>query len=120
MTPHRVVFDFVVHFTNGGQLSAQDFRLDIEGEAIDDDVLAAYLIRDMRLLMAGRVDIANKRVVEEPHKRGAIDVRGLPATTIELAATPVSLEDVLVRADAAPVRIVAAGGESYVVSRLVD
>ncbi|MDG6349445.1 hypothetical protein QAA18_11985 [Luteimonas sp. 8-5] len=72
MTEHRVKFDFVVHFTNGGSLSAQDFRLDIPGNDISDDELAAYLIRDMNLLMAGRVDIANKQIVIEPHKRTAV------------------------------------------------
>ncbi|WP_440224775.1 hypothetical protein ACQQ2N_05960 [Dokdonella sp. MW10] len=69
----RVVLDVAVHLTDGSRLSAHDFRLDIEGEAIADDVLSAYLIRDMRLLMAGRVDIANKRVVEATHTRGVID-----------------------------------------------
>ena len=34
MSDHRVKFDFVVHFTNGGSLSAQDFRLDIPGSDI--------------------------------------------------------------------------------------
>lgn len=48
MTEYRVKFDFVVHFTNGGRLAAQDFRLDIPGSDIADDELAAYLIQDMR------------------------------------------------------------------------
>ena len=29
MTERRVAFDFVVHFTNGGSLNAEGFRLDI-------------------------------------------------------------------------------------------
>jgi len=76
MTEYRVKFDFVVHFTNGGSLAAQDFRLDIPGSDIDE--LAAYLIQDMRLLMAGQVDITNKQILEEPHKRAAISTAGLP------------------------------------------
>jgi len=67
MTDHRVKFDFTVHFTNGGSLSAEDFRLDIPDADIADDQLAAYLIADMRLLMAGRVDISNKEIIAEPH-----------------------------------------------------
>ncbi len=78
MTEYRVKFDFVVHFTNGGSLAAQDFRLDIPGSDIADDELAAYLIQDMRLLMAGQVDITNKQILEEPHKRAAISTAGLP------------------------------------------
>ena len=78
-------FDFVVHFTNGGSLSAQDFRLDIPGSDITNDELAAYLIQDMHLLMAGRVDITNKQILEEPHKRLAISTAGLPQVTIDLS-----------------------------------
>jgi arylformamidase len=37
----RVVFDFEVDFSNGGSLQGQDFRLDIEGDDVEDDELAA-------------------------------------------------------------------------------
>ena len=65
----RACFDFEVMFSNGGGIQGQDFRLDIEGDDIDDDALAAYIIRDMRLLMVGEVRILNKRIIEERHKR---------------------------------------------------
>lgn len=120
MTDHRVKFDFVVHFTNGGSLSAQDFRLDIPGSDIADDALAAYLIQDMHLLMAGQVDIANKQIIEEPHKRAAISTAGLPQATINLAKSSLSAADLLARAKTHPIRVVAADGESYKVSRLVE
>ena len=68
---HRVQFDFEIDFTNGGGLQGQGFRLDIDGDDIADDALAAYVIRDLRLLMVGEVRILNKRVVQEPHKRSA-------------------------------------------------
>ncbi|MEW5833492.1 MAG: hypothetical protein AB1832_00390 [Pseudomonadota bacterium] len=119
MTDYRVKFDFVVHFTNGGSLSAQDFRLDIPGQDISDDALAAYLIQDMRLLMAGRVDISNKQIIAEPHKRGAIATTGLPQATIDLARRDLSAADLLAQAKDHPLRVVAADGESYKVSRLV-
>jgi arylformamidase len=67
----RVVFDFEIEFSNGGGLQGQDFRLDIHGERIGDTELAAYLVRDLRLLMVETVRILRKRVVLEPHKRGA-------------------------------------------------
>jgi hypothetical protein len=117
MAEHRVKFDFVVHFTNGGSLSAQDFRLDIPGTDITDDELAAYLIRDMRLLMAGRIDIANKRIIEEPHKRAAISIAGLPQATIDLSTNDLSATELLARARNHPVRVIAPDGESYKVAR---
>lgn len=120
MTDHRVKFDFTVHFTNGGSLCAQDFRLDIPGSDITDDQLAAYLISDLRLLMAGRVDISNKEIIQEPHKRRAIDVRSLPGRTVDLAAAEMSAAELLGLAEASSLRVIARNGESYVVSRLVD
>ena len=71
MTDRRVSFDFEVEFSNGGGIQGQGFRLDIEGDSIADDALAAYIIRDMRLLMVGKLRILNKQIVTEPHKRAA-------------------------------------------------
>jgi len=65
----RVQFDFDVEFLNGGGLQGQGFRLDIDGDDIADDALANYLIRDLRLLMVGRVSISRKTILSEPHKR---------------------------------------------------
>jgi arylformamidase len=65
----RVVFDFEVDFSNGGALQGQDFRLDIDGADISDDELAAYIVRDMRLLMVKEVRILKKRIIRERHKR---------------------------------------------------
>jgi hypothetical protein len=65
----RVVFDFEIDFSNGGGIQGQEFRLDIDGDDIDDKALADYIIEDMRLLMVGEVRILNKRIIDEPHKR---------------------------------------------------
>ena len=91
----RVQFDFELDFTNGGGLQGQGFRLDIPGEDISDRELGEYLVRDLRLLMAGEVRIANKRIIEEEHKRtpgyidlshviydGLVTYKGLPAPLI--------------------------------------
>jgi kynurenine formamidase len=68
----RVEFDFEVDFSNGGGIQGQGFRLDIDGEDIEDDELAAYIVRDLRLLMVGEVRILNKRILRERHKRSAV------------------------------------------------
>jgi arylformamidase len=68
MNDKRVVFDFEIAFTNGGGIQGQDFRLDVDGETIDDKALADYIIQDMQLLMVGEVKILNKYYIEEKHK----------------------------------------------------
>ena len=102
MKEKRVVFDFDLSFTNGGGIQGQDFRLDIAGETISDKDLADYIIKDLSLLMVGKVTILNKYYIEEPHKRkpfnaniegrfidlshtifeGLITYKGLPAPVI--------------------------------------
>jgi arylformamidase len=67
----RVLFDFEIEFSNGGGLQGQGFRLDIDGDDIDDEALADYLVRDLRLLMVAVVRILRKRIIVEPHKRRA-------------------------------------------------
>jgi hypothetical protein len=65
----RVLFDFEIDFSNGGGLQGQGFRLDIDGDDIDDEALAGYLVRDMRLMMVAAVRILRQRIIVEPHKR---------------------------------------------------
>ena len=69
----RVIFDFDISFSNGGGLQGQEFRLDIVGTSITDDVLAKYIVKDLRLLMVGEVKILNKRIIPEAHKRNEIN-----------------------------------------------
>ena len=71
MADKRACFDFEVVFSNGGGLQGRDFRLDIDGDDVADDALAAAIVRDLRLLMVGEVRILNKRIIEERHKRAA-------------------------------------------------
>ena len=98
-TEQRVLFDFAAEFSNGGGIQGQEFRLDIEGDMIDDAELAAYIVRDMRLLMVTHVHILKKQIISERHKRaepprrllidvshtvedGMITYKGLPAPLI--------------------------------------
>ncbi|MFC4309233.1 cyclase family protein [Steroidobacter flavus] len=83
----RVQFDFEIEFLNGGGIQGQGFRLDIEGEDIDDSALAQYIVQDLRLLMVGRVAILNKTIIAEPHKRS----RATAAVEDKAAATLIDL-----------------------------
>lgn len=65
----RVQFDFEIDFSNGGGIQGQGFRLDIDGDSINDQALADYIVEDMRLLMVGAVRILNKTIIFEKHKR---------------------------------------------------
>ena len=84
---HRVQFDFEIDFANGGGIQGQDFRFDIAGDDIGDKELADYIVADMRLLMVGNVRIFNKRIIAEPHKRGAIDAQPAITRFIDLSHT---------------------------------
>ena len=66
----RVRFDAEVNFVNGGGLRVDDFRLDIPGDRITDDELAALLVRHLGLLMVGEVRISGKELIREAHKGG--------------------------------------------------
>ncbi|WP_091673492.1 cyclase family protein [Micromonospora auratinigra] len=67
---HRAQFDAEVRFANGGGLRTEGFRLDIPGRDISDEELAALFVRHLGLLMVAEVRIAQKTIVEEPHKGG--------------------------------------------------
>jgi arylformamidase len=66
----RVEFDFEISFTNGGDIAGRSFRLDIPGDDVSDGWIADALVRDLGLLMVGDVRISNRRILDEPHKRG--------------------------------------------------
>ncbi|MDB5082143.1 MAG: cyclase family protein [Chloroflexi bacterium] len=83
----RVVFDFELDFTNGGGIQGQDFRLDIAGDDISDQELAGYIVRDMRLLMVGKVRILNKKIITEPHKRQPVNAQAGPEELVDLSHT---------------------------------
>jgi arylformamidase len=71
----RVKFDFEIDFSNGGGIQGQGFRLDIDGDTIEDKALADNIVSDMRLLMVGAVRILNKEIITQPHKRSGVENR---------------------------------------------
>jgi len=92
-TDRRVQFDFEVDFSNGGGIQGQGFRLDIEGESIADTELAAYIVRDLRLLMVGAVRILNKQIIRERHKRGPAAAEQAGAATQRFIDLSHTIED---------------------------
>ncbi len=83
----RVKFDFEIEFTNGGGIQGQGFRLDIAGDDISDQELADYIVRDMRLLMVGRVRILSKEIIAEKHKRQPVDGPADRPSLVDLSHT---------------------------------
>jgi len=73
----RAVFDAVVSFSNGGDLTARGFRLDVPGPDTGEAEVAALLVAHLGLLMVGEVRIDGLEIVAEPHKGG----RALGPTT---------------------------------------
>ncbi len=67
---YRAELDFEITFTNGGSLRGREFRIDIEHPGMTEDELAEALIRDLGLLMVGRVDIHSRQVMRAQHRRG--------------------------------------------------
>ncbi len=68
----RVKFDIEIDFTNGGGIQGQDFRQDVDGDDIEDKVLADHIVKDMQLLMVGEVRILNKEIINKEHKHQSI------------------------------------------------
>lgn len=83
----RVKFDFEIYFTNGGSLKGEDFRLDINEDTISDKELASYIVNDLRLLMVGQINILNKEIITEPHKRKASNKNMENGLLIDLSHT---------------------------------
>lgn len=83
----RVQFDFELEFTNGGGLQGQGFRLDIEGDTISDEELAMYIVRDLRLLMVGKVRILRKEIFTEKHKRHSDNKQATGVRLVDLSHT---------------------------------
>lgn len=83
----RVKFNFDIYFTNGGSISGQDFKLDIEGEDISDKELADRIVDDLHLLMAGKTIIKDKVILNEAHKRKTTASKSEQAVFIDLSHT---------------------------------
>lgn len=106
MADRRVVFDFEVDFSNGGGIQGQDFRLDIDGDDISDEVLAAHIVADLRLLMVGAVRITAKKIIEERHKRTVAPAAGAASGSSRLVDLSHVIEDGMVTYKGLPAPII--------------
>ncbi|HEX7113277.1 MAG TPA: cyclase family protein, partial [Mizugakiibacter sp.] len=102
----RVQFDFEVDFSNGGGIQGQGFRLDIDGDDIDDAALADYIVRDLRLLMVGAVRILNKQIIPERHKRAAAAAQAAPGAAARHVDLSHTIEDGMITYKGLPAPIV--------------
>jgi kynurenine formamidase len=78
MPEYRASFDATVTFTNGGELSARGFRVDLPSADVDEAEIGALFVASLGLLMADSVEVSNVEIVAEPHKgtRGGPSDRG--------------------------------------------
>ena len=74
MNQYRAHFNAVVHFVNGGSLTAEGFRLDLPSAQVDSPEIARLFVQHLGLALVGRVDITELQIVEEAHKGS----RGIP------------------------------------------
>jgi arylformamidase len=84
VTEYRASLDAVVSFSNGGDLTAHGFRVDLPGPDVDDAGIAALFIASLGLLMTESVELSNVHIFAEAHKGtrgGPSDHRSAPAAT---------------------------------------
>ena len=67
-TEYRASFDAAIRFSNGGDLIARGFRVDVPSPDIDRDGIAALFVASLGLLMTESVELTNVEIIAEPHK----------------------------------------------------
>jgi len=75
-TQYRAHFDARVTFANGGDLTADGFRLDLPSADVDESEVARLFVHHLGLALVDSVQLENLTIHEEPHRgsRG-IDAR---------------------------------------------
>jgi len=68
MTEYRACFDAAIRFSNGGDLTAHGFRVDVPSPDVDEAAIAALFVASLGLLMTDSVQLSNVEIVAEPHK----------------------------------------------------
>jgi arylformamidase len=68
MTEYRASFDATISFSNGGDLTAHGFRVDVPAPEVSEAEIAALFVASLGLLMTETVELSNVAVFAEPHK----------------------------------------------------
>jgi arylformamidase len=68
MPQFRAHFDAQVEFANGGDLTANGFRLDLPSQDVDEQTIARLFVQHLGLALVGSVRLANVEIVEEQHR----------------------------------------------------
>jgi arylformamidase len=78
VTEYRASFDAAIRFSNGGDLTAHGFRVDVPSPDVGDAEIAALFVASLGLLMTDTVELDQVEVFAEPHKgtRGGPSDRG--------------------------------------------
>ena len=79
MTEYRASFDASVSFSNGGDLTAHGFRVDVPSPDVSEAEIAALFVASLGLLMTDTVRLDHVEIFAEPHKgtRGGPSDRGI-------------------------------------------
>jgi arylformamidase len=75
MAEYRASFDAIIRFSNGGDLTAHGFRVDVPTPDVAVAEIAALFVASLGLLMTDSVQLSNVEIFAEPHK----GTRGGPA-----------------------------------------
>jgi arylformamidase len=67
MTDYRASFDAIIRFSNGGDLIAHGFRVDVPSPDVDEAAIAALFVASLGLLMTDSVELSNVEIFAEPH-----------------------------------------------------
>ena len=68
MTEYRASFDATIRFSNGGDLTAHGFRVDIPSPEVDEPGIAALFVASLGLLMTDSVTLSHVEIFAEPHQ----------------------------------------------------
>jgi len=90
-TQYRAHFDARVTFANGGDLTADGFRLDLPSADVDESEVARLFVHHLGLALVDSVQLENLTIHEEPH-RGS---RGIDARLPGSARRVVDLSHVI-------------------------
>ncbi len=68
VTEYRASFDAAIRFSNGGDLTAHGFRVDVPSPDVAEAAIAALFVASLGLLMTESVQLSNVEIFAEPHK----------------------------------------------------